>query len=197
MADQKIHVDFTITNDLASARLDGNSGITRSYALAFFSVLTIIGMCLLLFLPGKGGSPSVWHSRSASFDLVLTFPLFMFFLTKRYVRLAYPPDETFSCDRSTLTTARVRWFDFRDGNWDSSSFPLAEVREIKYRVLVSMRGMSVYGLRFKVGNKTLRVLPWLKPAEAERILLALKSFGADVPDDPVVPSKLKEDQWGN
>jgi hypothetical protein len=195
MPDQKLHLD--ITNDSVSVRLNGDSGKKRFYALAFFSALTVIGMGLLLFLPGKGGSPSIWHNRSASYDLVLTFPLFMFVLTKRYVRLAYASDETFRCDRSTLSIARVRWFDFRDGHWNSSSFALAEVRKIEYRVLTSMRGTSIYGLRLKAGGKTLRVLPWLKAADAERILLALKSLGADVPDDPVVPSKLKENQWGS
>jgi hypothetical protein len=57
-----------------------------------------------------------------------------------------------------------------------------------------MRGISIYGLRLRAGGRTLRILPWLKPADAERILLALRSFGADVPDDPAVPSKLKENQ---
>lgn len=197
MPDQTIHVDLTITNDSVSARLQGNSGRTRLYALAFFFALTILGLCLLLFLPGKNGSPSIWHSRSASYFTVLTFPLFIFVLTKRYVRLAYPADETFRCDRSTMSIAKVRWLDFRDSHWNPASFPLAEVRGIRYRVLVAMRGTAIYGLRFKVGGKTLRVLPWLKAADAERILLALKSFGADVPDDPVVPSKLKENQWGS
>jgi hypothetical protein len=121
----------------------------------------------------------------------------MFVLTKRYVRLAYASDETFRCDRSTLSIAKVRWLDFRDGHWDSSSFALAEVGEIRYRVLVALRGTAIYGLRLRAGGKALRILPWLKPADAERILLALKSFGADVPDDPVVPSKLKENQWGS
>lgn len=195
MPDQKIHLD--ITNDSVSVRLNGDSGKTRLYALAFFSALTVLGICLLLFLPGKNGGPSIWHNRSASYDLVLTFPLFMFVLTKRYVRLAYASDETFRCDRSTLSIARVRWLDFHDSHWDSSSFALAEVREIKYRVLTSMRGTSIYGLRLKAGGKTLRILPWLKPSDAERILLALKSWGADVPDDPVVPSKLKEDNGGS
>ena len=194
MPDQKLHLD--ITNDSVSIRLNGDSGKMRFYALAFFSALTAIGMALLLFSPGKGGSPSIWHNHSASYDIVLTFPLFMFVLTKRYVRLAYASDEVFCCDRSTLSIARVRWFDFSDGHWDSSSFALTEVREIEYRVLTAMRGTSIYGLRLKAGGKTLRILPWLKATDAEKILLVLKSLGADVPDDPVVPSKLKEEQWG-
>jgi len=138
----------------------------------------------------------MWHDRSASFVVALTFPLLIFVLIKRYVRLAYAGDETFRCDRSTLSVARARWFDFGDSHWDSSSFALQEVREIKYRVLVAIRGMSIYGLSLRASGKTLRILPSLKAADAERLLLALKSFGADVPDDPIIPSKLKENQWG-
>ena len=157
MPDQKLQLD--ITNDSVSVRLNGDSGKKRFYALAFFSALTVLGICLLLFVPGKNGSPNIWHDRSASYVLMLTFPLFIFILTKRYVRLAFAGDETFRCDRSALSIARVHWLDFRDGNWESSSFVLAEVRKIEYRVLVAMRGTSIYGLRLKVGGKTLRILP--------------------------------------
>lgn len=195
MPDQKLHLD--ITNDLVSVRLNGDSGKTRFYAFAFFAAVTALVMGLLLILPGKNGSPSMWHDRPAAYVFVLAVPLLMLVTTKRYVRLAYSSDETFRCDRSTLSIAKVRWLDFRNGHWDSSSFALAQVRQIQYRVLTSLRGTSIYGLRFKAGGKTFRTLPWLKPADAERILLALKSFGADVPDDPLVPSELKQDQRGS
>jgi len=195
MPEKKLQLE--ITSDLVSVRLNGDSGKTRCYALAFFSALTILGLCLLLFLPGKHGSPSISHSRSGTYFFVVSFPLFMFVLTKRYVRLAYAPDETFRCDRSRLSIAKVRWLDFRDRHWDTSSFDLSEVSEIRYRVLVSLRGTSVYGLRLKAAGKTLKILPWLKPIDAERVLLALKSLGVNVPDDPVVPSKLKENQWAS
>jgi hypothetical protein len=72
MPDEKLHLD--ITNDSVSVRLNGDSGRKRFYALAFFSALTALGVCLLLFLPGKNGSSSIWHDRSASFVLTLTFP---------------------------------------------------------------------------------------------------------------------------
>lgn len=56
-----------------------------------------------------------------------------------------------------------------------------------------MKGGTVYGLRSIAGGKTRRVLPGLNPRDAEKILVVLKTFGADVPDDPVLPRKLKED----
>jgi hypothetical protein len=62
-------------------------------------------------------------------------------------------------------------------------------------VITRLRGYSIYGLRLDAGGKTQRVLPGLKPRDAEKLLTTLKAFGADVPDDPVVPSKLKEDTF--
>ena len=58
---------------------------------------------------------------------------------------------------------------------------------------VRLRGYSIYGIRFKARGKIRRVLPGLKPRDAEKLLLQLKTFGADVPDPPVVSSELKDD----
>ncbi len=87
----------------------------------------------------------------------------------------------------------MRWLDVHNNHWDTFSFPLAEVREIRYQAIARLKGNPVYGLRFIAGGKTWRVLPGLKARDGEKILVALKTFGADVPDDPVVQSKLKED----
>jgi hypothetical protein len=200
MPDHEFH--FEVTNEYVYVRRNV-SGKTRFLALAFFSGIMIIFMCLLLIMPGKHGAPSMWHSMSTAafgsfgflfpFFLLLCFPLLILVGTKRYVRLAYPSDESFRCDQSTLCIARVRWFDIHNEHWESSSFALSDVQEIKYKAIASLRGMTIYGLRLKAGGKTLRILPELKPVDAERILLALKALGADVPDDPVVSSKLKND----
>ncbi len=113
--------------------------------------------------------------------------------TKRYVTLAYPSDETFRCDRSTLSIARVRWLDIRNSHWDRWSHSLSDVEGIQYRAIARLRVGSIYGLRFISGGKTRRVLPGLKPHDAEKILTALKALGADVLDNPVVSEKLKVD----
>jgi hypothetical protein len=55
------------------------------------------------------------------------------------------------------------------------------------------QGGSIYGLRFLAGGKTQRVLPGITPRQADKILKALKAFGADVPDDPEFSKKLEED----
>jgi hypothetical protein len=199
MAGQQFHVEAT--NQEVSVRMD--AGRTRFYALSFFVTFTILVICALLFLPGKRGHPSMWQDLSTSSVasayfwvksfLLLSFPVFMVLTTKRYVRLAYPSDEAFRCDRSTLSISRVRWLDVRNRHWDTHSYSLADVREIRYAVVTRLRGYSIYGLRFDVRGKTQKILPDLKPSDAEKALIALKAFGADVPADPLVPSKPKED----
>jgi hypothetical protein len=124
---------------------------------------------------------------------MLSFPVLMLFGTKRYVKLAFPSDETFRADRSTLSVSRVRWLDVHSENWNTRSFSLTAVRDMRFQSIVNLKGGSIYGLRFVADGKTQRVLPGLKPRDAETILKALKSFGADVPDDLVLQRKLKED----
>src|SRR5208337_2508186 len=199
MPDQEFQVE--VTKQSVDVRLNAPRR-TRFYALAFFGGLTVLAMCALLFLPGKHGAPSMWHdllmsnADSSGFlfgcFLLLSFPFLILVMTKRYVRLAFPSDETFHCDGSKLTIARARWLDVHNSRWDTFSIALADVREIRYRRIAYLRGYSVYGLRFIAGGKTRRVLPGLKGGDAEKILLTLKAFGADIPDDPPVPSKLKD-----
>jgi hypothetical protein len=198
MPEQQFHIEAT--NQSVYVRMD--AGRTRFFALASFVCLAVLGICALLFLPGKHGDPSMWHDLSAGpagsagfltrLALLLCSPLFMVVTTKRYVMLAYPSDETFRCDRSTLSISRVRWFDVDNHRWDTQSYSLVEVRGIRYGAVASLRGYSIYGLRFEAGGRTQRILPGLKPRDAETLLAKLKAFGADVPDDPLVPDKLKE-----
>jgi hypothetical protein len=125
--------------------------------------------------------------------LLLSFPVVMGLLVRRYAVSAYPSDETFHCDRSTLTISRVRWLDIHNKDWHTRSYRLVDIVKIGYRALGSARGASIYGLRFIAGGRTQRVLPGLKPREADRILKALKTLGADVPDDPKLSKRLEED----
>jgi hypothetical protein len=92
-------------------------------------------------------------------------------------RLVFP-----ECDGSTFATI----------TGIPISYSLAEVWKIRYGVITRLRGYSIYGLRLDAGGKTQGILPGLKPRYAEKLLMTLKAFGADVPDDPPVPSKLKE-----
>lgn len=201
MPEQEFQLE--ITDQSAFVRLTV-SGKTRFFALAFFACVSALVLSAILFLPGKHGRPSMWHDLSTSsvgsadflipfFLLLLGFPLLIIVLPRRYVMLAYPSGETFRCDRSTLSIAKVRWLDVRNNHWNTCSFPLAEVREIRYGAIAQLKGGAVYGLRFVAGGKNCRVLPGLKPRDAERLLTALKTFGADVSEDPVLQQKPKED----
>ena len=111
----------------------------------------------------------------------------------RWVVSAYPSDESFHCDRSTLTISRVRWLDIHNKDWNTRSYVLADIAKIRYRALARAQGGSIYGLRFLAGGRTQRVLPGIKPRQADEILKALKAFGADVPDDPEFSKMLEED----
>ena len=98
MPGQEFHLE--VTNQSVYVRLDVStqSAETRSYALAFFVGFTVLGLCALLFLPGKHGRKSMWHGLSTSsvgsaeflfpLFLLLGFPLVMVVGTKRYVMSA-------------------------------------------------------------------------------------------------------------
>lgn len=201
MAEQDFRL--AITHQSVLVQLDA-PGRKRLCAVVFFVGLTVLAICGLLFLSGKNGSPSIWHAMAASpvssmgflfpLFLVFSFPLALGLLLRRYVTLAWPSDEKFYCDGSSLTISKVYWLDFQDRHWQTWSYPLPAVRAIQYRAVASARGYTIYGLRFHAGGKTQRVLPGLMPRDAEKILLALKTFGADVPDDPFVSDKIKENQ---
>lgn len=197
--------DIDVNNRSVSVRLDvsGHAPRARFYACVFFIAIGALAICALLFLPGKHGSPSMWHDLSSSpvdsggfivpLILLLSFPVLMSLLLWRYLVSAYPSDETFHCDGSTVTISKVRWLDIHNKHWDTRSYALADIAKIRYQAIARAKGGSIYGLRFKAGGRRQRVLPGLKPREADKILKALKAFGADVPDDPALSRKVAED----
>jgi hypothetical protein len=159
--------------------------------------------CALLFLPGKGGSASIWHDVSPSpvdsegfiilLIILVSCSVLMVLLTWRYIVLAYPSDEAFHCDSLALTTSKVRWLDISNKHWDTHSYTLASLQEMGYEAIAHLRGTSIYGLRFIAGGKTYRILPGLKPRQADKILKALKALGVEVIDDSTLLRKLAED----
>jgi hypothetical protein len=196
MADQEFTVD--ITDQSVGVRLDVSrrSPRTRFYWCGFYIAFLI---CAILFLPGKHGGSGLWHDSSEDFTTKLVILLSVVGLTGlyawRWVVSASPSDERFHCDRSTVTLSRVRWLDIHNKNWHTRSYPLADIKNIRYQAVGSIGGQggSIYGLRFLAGGKTQRVLPGITPRQADKVLKALKAFGADVPDDPEFSKKLEED----
>jgi len=203
MADHSFQID--IDDRSVTVRLDVSkySPHGRFYACIFFIAFLALGICVLLFLPGKHGSPGMWQELSSNpvdsggfivpLVLLVSFPVLMGLFTWRYVVLAYPSDETFRCDRSTVTISKVRWLDFNNKHWNTRSFALAEIENMGYEAIARAKQASIYGLRFITAGKTLRILPGLKPQEADKILKALKTLGVDVPYDPELLKKLEED----
>ena len=199
MPEPDFHVD--INDRSVSVRLNV-SPRRRFYASIFFIAMLALMVCGLLFLSGKNGSPSMWHDLSSfpvnSGDFIVPLVIllscvaFVVLLSWRYVVSAYPSDETFYCDGRTLTISKVRWLDIHNKHWDTCSYAVPEIVNMRYQAIARARGTSIYGLRFIAGGKTQRVLPGLKPREADKILKVLKSFGADVPDDPKLLKKLAE-----
>jgi hypothetical protein len=98
----------------------------------------------------------------------------------RYVVMAYPSDETFYCDRSTLTISKVRWLDIHNRDWRTRSYPLNAITGITYKAVARAKGGAVYGIRFKAAGQPECVLPGLGTQDAGKILKAVKAFGADV-----------------
>ncbi|MGB7355114.1 MAG: hypothetical protein WBD06_15530 [Acidobacteriaceae bacterium] len=193
---------FEITDQSVSVQLNV-AGKSRFCAAGIYAGLIALGLCLLLFLPGKHSSPSIWQDLAIShidsgrflFDvcLLLGSALLMLALLGRWTLMAFPSDETFHCDCSTLTMSRVPWFDVHNSHWETRSFPLSEVAGIRYRAVANSKASSIYGLGLSAGGKTWKILPGLKARDAEKIFAALKVFGADVSDDKTLQRRLKEE----
>lgn len=196
-----------ITRQSVSVRLEAPPK-QRFYAIGSFVVLVVVGMGAVLFLPGKSGSPDLWHQLvssqfgSTSFTvwllLLLSFPALMFLLLKRYLIAAFPSDEALHCDRSTLTFSKVHYLDLHNSHWNTCSYQLADVHNVRYRAIISTKDATIYGLRFVANGRKMKTLPGLSPRDAEQLLQALKALGADVPDDPSLQRKIKDNvpgQW--
>jgi hypothetical protein len=145
----------------------------------------------------------MWHDLKSSpadsgdfifpVTILLGSPLLMGLLTWRYLVSDYPSDEIFHCDGRTLTVSKVPWLDIHNKHWDSRSYTLTDIVDLRYQAIARAKGSSIYGLCFVATGRAHRVLPGLKPREADKILKALKALGADVPDDPTLSRKLAED----
>jgi hypothetical protein len=64
---------------------------------------------------------------------------------------------------------------------------------MRYAVVARAKGTAIYGLRFEARGESWRILPGLKPRDAEKILKQLSSFGIKLSDDPTLAKKLAKE----
>ncbi len=71
----------------------------------------------------------------------------------------FPSGETLHCDRSTFTSSKTPWFNFR-GRWTTRTFPIAEVSQLRFAVWWAGRGRTTYCIRYFAGSKEQKLLCW-------------------------------------
>jgi len=166
-----------------------------------FGFLLNVGMivavnCFLLFMPGKHDRPSMWEDIQAGSYIFPTVLLtagtaFLAWSGFRYARAAWPSDEIFYCDRHELTISRTPWWDFHNHHWNKYVYPLTDVSHLRFAAIASLKNKTFYGIRFLARGRRW-ALPGLEAPEAKRILIALKSLGADVPEDPKLEKRISQ-----
>lgn len=195
--------NIVITESSVDVRHDASrkSPKGRFYMGLFFLAVLILVACGIVLLPGKHGTPSMWYDISTSpinsadfifpLSLVALFVVFMGYVTKRYLLAAYPSDEAIHCDRLTLTVSKVPWLDVSNSKWTTRSYLLRDVSQLRFGIIASAKGASIYGIRFVADGKRQKVLPGLEAPEAAEILKALRELGANVVDDPKLSKKVE------
>lgn len=193
--------EFVISDEAVDVNLrpSASSPHAKRNGLIFILCMSLLVPAFLLFVPGKYGT--MWHDITAAHtvsgaEVPIGFVLagfgFVCLLGLRWSEAAWPSDERFHCDRSTLTFARVPLLDFKNRSWQSCSYPLGTVSKIRYDVYASAKGSSIYGLRFTVNGKRHKCLPGLEAPEAQKILSALHKLGADVEIGDDLQKKVDE-----
>ena len=161
----------------------------RFYAGLLYLGFGIGVICLFLFVPGKHGAPSIWRDMHSSpvdsfgflFPLGLLLAAFSLtgWLLVRAVRVTCPGAQKLECDGATITVSWIRWMDWKNETWVTETYPLQEVSRIRYGVLVSGRGGSTYGLRFRATGRNYKLLPDLNTVQAGKILAGFEAMGGD------------------
>jgi len=198
------HTDFSIsiTDKAVEVRYSPSASQPRGKLLGLGCMIgmPIVLACAVLFLPGKYENPSMWHNwvnasyGSAGFwGPIILLTLLVGFAgvwSFYYARVAWASDEIFHCDSEAITISRVPWFDFSNRSWRTYTYPLAEVNAIRFAAIVSGR-YAIWGIRFRSHGRKW-ALPGLAAPEAKPILVALKKYGADVPEDPKLEKRIRE-----
>jgi hypothetical protein len=198
--------DFTISinQDSVEVRLDPSSRSSHAKlrGAVYITCLSIVGSCVLLFLPGKDSSPNMWHDmsnanvESGSFlvplGLLIGFCGLVMWMGFRWSAARWPSDETLRCDHIALTISRIPYLDFHNSNWKTKSFALRDIEQFRFDIYASAKRSSIYGFRFRVNGRRHKTLPGLEAPEAQDILKALQRLGIDVVLDDWLQIRVAE-----
>src|SRR5579871_6786613 len=198
--------DFTISvsKDAVEVRLQPSvrSPHGKLGGVIFVASMIVCVSAAALFLPGKQGSLSMWRFMMSDGPESVTFvALFAFLIVVigllawlgfRWSAAAWPSDESFHCDRVTLTVSRVPYLDFNNRTWRTRSYPLPEIQRFRFGAYAAAKGTAIYGFRFNQNVNERKLLPGLEAPEAQSILRALQSFGIDVVLDDKLQKKVDE-----
>lgn len=111
----------------------------------------------------------------------------------RWSAAAWPSDENFHCDHTTLTITRIPYLDFSDRTWKTKSYALRDIENFRFAIYASAKNSSIYGFRFNANGSRYKILPGLEAPEARDILKGLQRFGVDVVLDEKLQKKVDKE----
>ena len=182
--------EISITKDSVDVRRDVSFLIQRygSYVGLAYIALAVAGFYWVV-LYSSHGQISIWEiireGQAAGSDFVTTaaclaLALPIFFMG---ARTFFPSGELLHCDRSTFTVSRIPWFNLR-GKWTTHSYPLPDISQLRFGMIIRSRGNNFDGLRFSAAGKEQKLFAGLEAPEAHKILRGLPALGVDVLIDP-------------
>jgi len=186
--------------------VDVSRNPTTTFRNRFLGALFLVGVSLVFvagisLLPNKEGASSTWRALTskpidysqlwANFCFIFPFALLMGWYFVWYVRAAWPADDALHCDHNGITISRTRWFDTKD-KLVSHAYSKNEISQMRYAILASGRGNSIYGLQFKLKGKKQKLLAGLEAPEAKAIMDGLNNLGIDVIGDPKLDKRVKQ-----
>jgi len=195
--------EIDVTKDSVELKRDSSTvSLDERIVPGLLSIgFAIVMFCAMFFLPGKHNRPSVWEDltyyRWPSSDFVAALIETIFaatlwgLMTLFGLRQFFPSGEELYCDRSTLTLAKIPWYNLL-GQWNKHLFPIDTISELTYAVVSSGRYGDTYGIRFFAKDKGKKTFAGIEAPEADMVIKGLKSLGVNVIEDQDMSAKIDE-----
>jgi hypothetical protein len=183
--------EIEVTNDSVDVRREGSFLAQRygNYVGYYYMAGAALLFCLMIFY--SNDRTSIWqiitHYRSrysdfgeavAGFSCATAICGLMFSLG---ARTFFPSGELLHCDRQSLIVSRIPWWNLR-GKWTTHSYPLSDISQLHFGVVIRSRGNNFDGLCFRAAGKKQKLFAGLEAPEAHKILKGFHALGVDVPD---------------